>query len=80
MTVSPTATIIHIQTAPSRLGTGFDHPGVHDETRDTALHTFQTVEAAFQQNELLKGGLDTSAAARYLGAHTPTMRAQRDFI
>jgi hypothetical protein len=47
---------------------------------DRDFHTIQTIEAAFQQYELLKGTPMAVhalvAAARYLGAHAPTMRAQ----
>ena len=49
---------------------------------DRDFHTIQSVEAAFQQYDLLKGAPDAAhvhvlvAAARYLGAHAPTMRAQ----
>jgi hypothetical protein len=47
---------------------------------DRDFHTIQTVEAAFQQYDLLTGTPEAVhvlvAAARYLGAHAPTMRAQ----
>jgi hypothetical protein len=47
---------------------------------DRDFHTIQTVEAAFQQYALLKGTPSAPhvliAAARYLGAHAPTMRAE----
>ncbi|MCI0394412.1 MAG: Rieske (2Fe-2S) protein [Chloroflexi bacterium] len=47
---------------------------------DRDFHTIQTVEAAFRQYELLKGTPaavhSLVAAARYLAAHAPTMRAQ----
>ena len=47
---------------------------------DRDFHTIQTVEAAFQQYELLRGTPHAVhvlvAAARYLAAHAPTMRAQ----
>jgi hypothetical protein len=47
---------------------------------DRDFHTIQTVEAAFQQYDLLKGTPEAVhvlvAAARYLGAHSPTVRAQ----
>ena len=47
---------------------------------DRDFHTIQTVEAAFQQYELLRGSPQAThvlvAAARYLAAHAPTMRAQ----
>lgn len=55
---------------------------------DRDFHTIQTVEAAFQQFELLRGAPKDApsgapeainvlvAAARYLAAHAPTMRAQ----
>lgn len=47
---------------------------------DRDFHTIQTVEAAFRQYELLRGTPAGTyvlvAAARYLAAHAPTMRAQ----
>ena len=47
---------------------------------DRDFHTIQSVEAAFQQHDLLKGAPEAVhalvAAARYLAAHAPTMRAQ----
>jgi nitrite reductase/ring-hydroxylating ferredoxin subunit len=47
---------------------------------DRDFHTIQTVEAAFRQYTLLKGtraGVHVLvAAARYLAAHAPTMRAE----
>ncbi|MBZ0289280.1 MAG: Rieske (2Fe-2S) protein, partial [Anaerolineae bacterium] len=47
---------------------------------DRDFHTIQTVEAAFRQYNLLRGtpaGVHVLiAAARYLAAHAPTMRAQ----
>jgi hypothetical protein len=47
---------------------------------DRDFHTIQTVEAAFKQYELLGPGEAGThvliAAARYLAAHAPTMRAQ----
>jgi nitrite reductase/ring-hydroxylating ferredoxin subunit len=47
---------------------------------DRDFHTIQTVEAAFKQYSLLKGTPEAShvlvAAARYLAAHAPTLRAQ----
>jgi hypothetical protein len=47
---------------------------------DRDFHTIQTVEAAFRQHELLQGtsaGLNVLvAAARYLAAHAPTVRAE----
>ncbi len=47
---------------------------------DRNFHTIQSVEAAFQQYELLQSGPEgmhvLAAAARYLAAHSPTMRAQ----
>ncbi len=47
---------------------------------DRNFHTIQVIEAAFRQFSLLRGtpeGVQTMvAAARYLGAHAPTMRAQ----
>ena len=48
---------------------------------DRNFHTIQCVEAAVRQHELLLGtgedGLPLIAAARYLAAHAPTDRAQR---
>ncbi|MBZ0302875.1 MAG: Rieske (2Fe-2S) protein, partial [Anaerolineae bacterium] len=47
---------------------------------DRDFHTIQTIEAAFKQYELLGPGEAGThvlvAAARYLAAHSPTMRAQ----
>ena len=47
---------------------------------DRDFHTIQTVEAAFRQYTLLKDQPEAAhvlvAAARYLAAHAPTMRAQ----
>jgi hypothetical protein len=45
---------------------------------DRDFHTIQCVEAAVRQHELLGGDrLPLVAAARYLAAHAPTARAQR---
>jgi hypothetical protein len=48
---------------------------------DRNFHTIQCVEAAMRQHELLRGTgeemLPLIAAARYLAAHAPTARAQR---
>lgn len=48
---------------------------------DRNFHTIQCVEAAVRQHELMRGsheaGLPLIAAARYLAAHAPTARAQR---
>jgi nitrite reductase/ring-hydroxylating ferredoxin subunit len=48
---------------------------------DRNFHTIQCVEAAVRQHELLRGSEDARlpliAAARYLAAHAPTARAQR---
>ena len=48
---------------------------------DRNFHTIQSVEAAVRQHELLRGSeearLPLIAAARYLAAHAPTNRAQR---
>jgi nitrite reductase/ring-hydroxylating ferredoxin subunit len=48
---------------------------------DRNFHTIQCVEAGVRQHELLLGteeaGLPLIAAARYLAAHAPTARAQR---
>jgi len=47
---------------------------------DRDFHTIQTVEAAFAQRALLHGAPEAShaliAAARYLAAHAPTVRAE----
>jgi hypothetical protein len=47
---------------------------------DRDFHTIQTLEAAFRQYELLQGTAAGThvlvAAARYLAAHAPTVRAQ----
>ncbi|HEX5324915.1 MAG TPA: Rieske (2Fe-2S) protein [Capsulimonadaceae bacterium] len=47
---------------------------------DRDFHTIQAVEAAFRQYSYLRGSPDGAimliAAARYLAAHTPTMRSQ----
>jgi hypothetical protein len=47
---------------------------------DRDFHTIQTIEAAFRQYGLLQGtaaGLNVLvAAARYLAAHAPTVRAE----
>jgi len=44
---------------------------------DRNFHTIQCVEAAVRQHELIGDGLPLIAAARYLAAHAPTARAQR---
>jgi hypothetical protein len=44
---------------------------------DRNFHTMQCVEAALRQHELLGDALPLVAAARYLAAHSPTDRAQR---
>ena len=48
---------------------------------DRNFHTIQCVEAATRQHALLRGTADEAlpliAAARYLAAHAPTARAQR---
>jgi hypothetical protein len=47
---------------------------------DRDFHTIQTVEAAFAQHALLRGSPEAThaliAAARYLAAHAPTVRAE----
>jgi len=47
---------------------------------DRNFHTIQTVEAAFMQYDYLRGTTVGAhvlvAAARYLAAHSPTMRSQ----
>jgi nitrite reductase/ring-hydroxylating ferredoxin subunit len=44
---------------------------------DRNFHTIQCVEAAVRQHELLDDTLPLIAAARYLAAHAPTDRSQR---
>jgi nitrite reductase/ring-hydroxylating ferredoxin subunit len=44
---------------------------------DRNFHTMQCVEAAVRQHELLGDTLPLIAAARYLAAHSPTDRSQR---
>ena len=48
---------------------------------DRNFHTIQCVEAGVRQHELLRGSADAGmpliAAARYLAAHAPTARSQR---
>ena len=44
---------------------------------DRNFHTIQCVEAAVRQHELTGEGLPLIAAARYLAAHAPTARSQR---
>ena len=44
---------------------------------DRNFHTIQCVEAAVRQHELTGDGLPLIAAARYLAAHAPTARSQR---
>ena len=44
---------------------------------DRNFHTIQCVEAAVRQHELRGEGLPLLAAARYLAAHAPTARSQR---
>jgi nitrite reductase/ring-hydroxylating ferredoxin subunit len=48
---------------------------------DRNFHTIQCIEAGVRQHELLRGtgeeGLPLIAAARYLAAHAPTARSQR---
>ena len=47
---------------------------------DRNFHTIQAIEAAFRQHALLRGTVAGThvlvAAARYLAAHSPTMRSQ----
>jgi hypothetical protein len=47
---------------------------------DRDFHTIQTIEASFRQYSQLRGTPEATnvlvAAARYLAAHAPTMRAQ----
>jgi hypothetical protein len=43
---------------------------------DRDFHTIQTVEAAYRQFELTGDAVFLVAAARYLAAHAPTVRAQ----
>jgi nitrite reductase/ring-hydroxylating ferredoxin subunit len=71
------------QLVASYLGTGGDPSrvvailGACLLREDRNFHTIQCVEAAVRQHELLGDGLPLIAAARYLAAHAPTARAQR---
>ena len=75
------------QLAASYLGAGGDPDrlvaalGACLLREDRNFHTIQCVEAATRQHELLRGTDDASlpliAAARYLAAHAPTARSQR---
>jgi nitrite reductase/ring-hydroxylating ferredoxin subunit len=71
------------QLVASYLGTGGDAGRVVATLgacllrEDRNFHTIQCVEAAVRQHELLGDGLPLIAAARYLAAHAPTARAQR---
>jgi hypothetical protein len=71
------------QLVASYLGTGSDADravatlGACLLREDRNFHTIQCVEAAVRQHELLGDGLPLIAAARYLAAHAPTARAQR---
>ncbi|MGH2348520.1 MAG: Rieske (2Fe-2S) protein [bacterium] len=68
------------------LGGGGDPAGVRAALgglllrEDRNFHTIQCIEAALRQSQLLAGTPDAAhvliAAARYLAAHAPTMRAQ----
>ena len=71
------------QLAASYLGAGGDPQrliaalGACLLREDRNFHTIQCVEAAVRQHELTGEGLPLIAAARYLAAHAPTARAQR---
>jgi nitrite reductase/ring-hydroxylating ferredoxin subunit len=71
------------QLAASYLGAGADPQrliaalGACLLREDRNFHTIQCVEAAVRQHELTGEGLPLIAAARYLAAHAPTARAQR---
>jgi nitrite reductase/ring-hydroxylating ferredoxin subunit len=75
------------QLAASYLGAGGDPDrllaalGACLLREDRNFHTIQCVEAAARQHELLRGTEDAAlpliAAARYLAAHAPTARSQR---
>jgi hypothetical protein len=71
------------QLAASYLGTGGDPSeliaalGACLLREDRNFHTIQCVEAAVRQHELTGDGLPLIAAARYLAAHAPTARSQR---
>jgi nitrite reductase/ring-hydroxylating ferredoxin subunit len=75
------------QLVASYLGAGGDPSGLIAALgacllrEDRNFHTIQCVEAAVRQYELLRGtddaGLPLIAAARYLAAHAPTARSQR---
>ena len=71
------------QLVASYLGTGGDADRVVATLgacllrEDRNFHTIQCVEAAVRQHELTGDGLPLIAAARYLAAHAPTARAQR---
>jgi len=71
------------QLVASYLGTGGDPSRVVATLgacllrEDRNFHTIQCVEAAVRQHELLGDGLPLIAAARYLAAHAPTARSQR---
>src|SRR5689334_24477735 len=71
------------QLVASYLGTGGDAERVIATLgacllrEDRNFHTIQCVEAAVRQHELTGDGLFLIAAARYLAAHAPTARSQR---
>ena len=71
------------QLVASYLGTGGDADRVIATLgacllrEDRNFHTIQCVEAAVRQHELTGDGLFLIAAARYLAAHAPTARSQR---
>jgi nitrite reductase/ring-hydroxylating ferredoxin subunit len=75
------------QLVASYLGAGGDPSGLIAALgacllrEDRNFHTIQCVEAAVRQYELLRGtddaGLPLIAAGRYLAAHAPTARSQR---
>ena len=71
------------QLVASYLGTGGDAERVIATLgacllrEDRNFHTIQCVEAAVRQHELTGDGLFLIAAGRYLAAHAPTARSQR---
>ena len=69
--------IVEVEGDPVRLVAGL---GACLLREDRNFHTIQCVEAAIRQHDLLdedEAGLPLIAAARYLAAHAPTARSQR---
>ncbi len=71
------ATYLEIGRSPERLLAALGRALLRE---DRDFHTIQTIEAAFRQYSLLDkstaGRIVLIAAARYLAAHSPTLRAQ----